>query len=302
MQKEKDKRDIELYIASTYRLNYVDYKYVLDYDSIEVQDTTADVHLRESHEVVFEATKPVVSKLANLKHIVTLHKTKTGWAILNDEYQDELSQAMAYATKDTLIERARVNHEEGSKSHTTTASIYASSTSDNVAPLSTHSYNKSAAVSYADTWWNSVNPTYHLEANDCTNYVSQAMYEGTSHVMSNPDNYSTKWYYDFYTHSGSLPWLRVDELKTFITTNSGRGPYGSSVGICSLQIGDVIQMFNTDGSGKWSHSVMLAQIIGPCSSLSYFLIDAHTTNRYHYPLSYYAAYQMRYIHITGWRD
>ena len=149
VQKEKDKRDIELYIASIYRLNYVDYKYVLDYDSIEVQDTIAVVHLRESHDVVFEATKPVVSKLANLKHVVTLHKAKSGWVIFSDEYQDELSQQMATQTKESLIQQVNLNHE---------ADLNRASGAGNngtVTPYYTdYSYNRSRAVSYADTYWN----------------------------------------------------------------------------------------------------------------------------------------------------
>ena len=32
---EQDKRDIELFVAVTYRLNYIEYEYFLDYENIE---------------------------------------------------------------------------------------------------------------------------------------------------------------------------------------------------------------------------------------------------------------------------
>ncbi len=298
VQKEKDKREIEIYVAATYRLNYVEYKYVIGYDSVEIKGNYATVQLRESHEVVFEAIAPEVSKLANLGHQFELKKIGQMWVISEDKYSDELSSLMASLDKNHIIENIKSNYQ--SDSHRKQADVYYEGRELSASTYSVHSYNRSAAVSYADTWWNSVNSTYHLEpSNDCTNYVSQAIYEGTSHVMSTPNNYNSNWYYDFPTHSGSLPWLRVGELYSFLTTNGGRGPYGASVGICSTQIGDVIQFYN---GSQWFHTVMLAQIIGPCSSLSYFMVDSHTINRYHYPLSYYASYQMRYIHIDGWRD
>lgn len=75
VQKEKDKREIEFYLASLFDLKYVTYNYTLDYDSIEIKNNKATVLLRESHTVVFEALAPEPSELFNLPHVFTLLAT-----------------------------------------------------------------------------------------------------------------------------------------------------------------------------------------------------------------------------------
>lgn len=58
VNKEKDKREIELYNASLFDLSYISYSFTLDYDSIEIKDNKAVIQLRESHEIVFKALDP----------------------------------------------------------------------------------------------------------------------------------------------------------------------------------------------------------------------------------------------------
>jgi hypothetical protein len=91
VKKERDKREIELYIADLFNLGYQSYKYYLDYDSIKIDGDQAIVQLRESHQVVFNAIAPEVSYMSNLKHTITLINEKDGWVISKDDYQDDLS-------------------------------------------------------------------------------------------------------------------------------------------------------------------------------------------------------------------
>jgi hypothetical protein len=201
------------------------------------------------------------------------------------------------------MERIRKNYETEAQKEQ--SGIAASPTHDmeGRAIASTYSYNRTAAANYADTYWSNYNPQYGVEPDtDCTNFVSQAIYEGTSHTMSYPNNYYTDWYYDFYTKSGSLPWVRVDPHYTFLTTNTGRGPYGSISYVCYMAKGDVIQLY-ASGQG-WFHEVIVTQVInsGDCWDERNIRVNSHTTDRYHYPLNFYSAYSKRYIHINGWRD
>ena len=99
VKKEKDKRDIELYVAALFDLRYKSYHYTLNYDAIEIQNNRAIVQLRESHDVVFDAIAPEISKLADLHHTFTLHNKSGVWLIYTDEYQDELSKTLDHISK-----------------------------------------------------------------------------------------------------------------------------------------------------------------------------------------------------------
>jgi hypothetical protein len=189
-QREQDKREIELYVASTYRLNYVKYEYFLDYDDIEVEnEVEATVRLRESHEVVFEAIAPEVSKLSGLEHVITLNKTRKRWVIVSDEYQDELTQLMANETKDEIIERVRLNRETELQR---AAEFEITGKKGRQATINSgawHAYNRAAAKTYADTWWNDRNPAWGNfdppnGGGDCTNYFSQVIYAGAPKWMT----------------------------------------------------------------------------------------------------------------------
>jgi Putative amidase domain len=314
VKKEQDKRDIELNIANLFGLQYVSYKYTLNYSSITIKNGQAVVQLSESHDVVFRATAPVVSKLANLQHTITLRNKNGTWLIYKDEYKDELSSLLVNKTKDEIIQQVNQNHQDDllriSASNST-----AEQTPSMISPLLTnYSYNRTAAVNYANTYYQNYNTAYYVtQSEDCTDFVSQAMYAGEGKTppdtsgMATASNrsYNYDWYY-VWSNSGSLPWIRVQDQYNFVTGanrgNTGVGPYGTgSTNLCSTQKGDIVQLYNADGTGSWDHEGILEAVPSQCSAgLSQFLIDAHTTNRAYYPLSYWSSYQMRYILISGW--
>ena len=70
---EKDKRDIEIYVANLYESPYLKYKYTLDYDSIIISGNKATVQLRESNEVTTKRDLST-SYMGNLPHLFILHK------------------------------------------------------------------------------------------------------------------------------------------------------------------------------------------------------------------------------------
>jgi len=302
-QREQDKREIELYVASTYRLNYVKYEYFLDYDDIEVEnEVEATVRLRESHEVVFEAIAPEVSKLSGLEHVITLNKTRKRWVIVSDEYQDELTQLMANETKDEIIERVRLNRETELQR---AAEFEITGKKGRQATINSgawHAYNRAAAKTYADTWWNDRNPAWGNfdppnGGGDCTNYVSQVIYAGAPQM---DDTGSYQWYYYSY-QSRSPSWTDVGQLYTYLVNNTWTGPDGGNSHMCNMDRGDVIQL---KSGSSWFHSLVVVASYYPnrCWDPSYIWYNCHYYDRYHYPLSYVSGYTKRYIHIGGWRD
>jgi hypothetical protein len=320
VKKEKDKREIELYIASLFDLGYQSYSYTLDYDSIEIKNNKAIVQVRESHDVVFNATAPEVSKLANLQHVITLHNKKDVWVIYKDEYQDELSQQLDNTTKEKIKEQVDQNHQDDQKRKDASSSAPKVLADLAVSPLSiTYSYNRSRAVSYADTYWNGTGPYYRRdpEGKDCTNFVSQAIYSGQGKTPPDTSGMATgsgrNWNYDWYytfgqgtgpiSNSGSDAWVNVTAQRNFITGNTARiGPYGSQItNLCYIKTGDVVQLNN----GTWFHEGIIVSVYYPpspsCPGLGNILVDAHTIDRYHYPVSYWSSYGFRWINILGWR-
>lgn len=321
VMKENDKREIELLIASLFDLNYVEYTFTLEYDSIEIHDNEAIVQLRESHEVIFLALDPDPSFLYNLGHTFTLRQRMGAWVITSDVYQDELSQLMENENKDEILNRIHENYiNEKQKTFGQGYNIeidqskYALNPDFNLQSSGKmlkinqagvwHAYDRTSAVVYAHTWVSNSeelrNPAYHNYENlDCTNYVSQVIYAGAPQM---DDTGTYQWYY--YNVSNVSPsWINVSYLYNYLVNNTWTGPYGAVItNPCALRGGDVIQLYN---GSTWFHSVVVTASlancinIGPGQAIRY---SAHDVDRYDYPLSYLSSYTTRFIQIQGWRD
>jgi len=176
--------------------------------------------------------------------------------------------------------------------------------------LTNYSYNRTSAKNYADLYWNGTGPYYLREPGDCTNFVSQALYAGegknptnTSGMTTDPNrSYYTDWYY-VWNNSGSLPWTQVDTQYNFITGNTNKiGPYGSgTTGYCNVQVGDVVQLYDSSQNPPWFHEAIISVVSNPCAGLQFYYADAHTTDRFQYPVINWSIYQLRYIKVSGWR-
>ena len=331
VKKEKDKREIELYVASLFDLSYETYSYTLDYLSIEVKNKKAIVQLLESHEVVFKAISPEISKMANLQHIITLHYKKGVWVIYKDEYQDELSYQIDNLSKEDIKKQVDENYQEDVKrkenSHNLGGKVLASLSLQPLG-LTAITYNRTAAWQYADYYWNNsvFSPYYRFDpsGNNCANFVAQAINagltnsspttapvatamgpQGTYSSSGGDANWGQQWYYKFNTYnssyalaySASYAWINTVGQYSFITTNNWtKGPTGASTtNLCSMRAGDVVQI---KLGSTYDHEGIVVSLLGACT-LSNFLIDAHTTPRYHYPLSNWSTYPMRYLRVTG---
>ena len=292
LRQEQDRQEIELFIAKTFNTTYSDFHFNLDYQSIQINGDKAVVRLSESNEVFYTSNPTFPSKMANLIHTITLKYQNDKWKIVDDQYRNETIELLETLPKDKVLNNIQINQDA--------QFALPALGKQPVQPNALFTYQRGSAVTYADTWAGSINTTYNdYTNNDCTNYASQSIYEGTQHTMSDPTNYNSNWYYDFYSHGGSYPWVNVGGLYTFLTSNTGKGPYGYSSGAytCNLSQGDVVTM--KDGAG-WKHTVVVVAITGDCHVASNILVDSHDIDRYHYALSNYSGYTWYAITISGY--
>ena len=180
-----------------------------------------------------------------------------------------------------------------------------------------YTYNSSNAVNYAMGWAISYNPAYAIMTGlggDCANFVSQAIFAGTNGSMSpvpvppsKMPEFDQQWYrysaYNLYYGSGA--WVRVggqsgqSGLMTFLTSNTGSGPYGSYAGRCSAFDGDPV--FFYDSSRGWYHTVIITGLSGDCTNLNNYYVNGHTPDQSRVRLSYYSASTIQFINIVSYR-
>jgi hypothetical protein len=151
------------------------------------------------------------------------------------------------------------------------------------------SYDRRAAVAYAEQWALGRNPAYYDFSSlggDCTNFVSQCLYAGCG-VM----NYSDEngWYY-LSLDNRAPAWTSVSALYRFLITNRGPGPYARIADRRDVLPGDVIQLGDADGT--FYHSLFVLD-----ASPDEIYIAAHSYDALWRPLSSYQAARKRYLHI-----
>lgn len=157
-------------------------------------------------------------------------------------------------------------------------------------------YNRAAAVAYANHWWNSANPAYPYFNVDCTNFVSQCLRAGGAPMWGAP-NRSMGWWLQNGTWSFS--WSVAHSLRWYLQT-SNRGLQAVRVySPAELALGDVI-FYDFTGDGRVDHSTIVTNIE---NGVPY--VNAHTSNSInrHYAYVDSTAYtpniQYFYYHITS---
>lgn len=154
-------------------------------------------------------------------------------------------------------------------------------------------YLRERAVTYAQKYAFGQNPifgNFRGIGGNCTNFVSQSIYAGSC-VMNYTPTFG--WYY-VSLDDRSPSWTGVEYFYNFITENTGVGPYGKSVSMDELEIGDVIQLGNnTDG---FYHTLLVVGFEGEDP-----LVAAQTDDAYRRPLSTYTYDFSRFIKILGVR-
>lgn len=272
---ELGKLAVDIKHARLNHLRYVDYKYVLDFKNIVVDTAsqTATASVTEGNEVIYEISKghdpqnPIVSRMSGLEHRIALRQEQGKWKITADYYNDYLWRVLRETGKSTdeMLRTMRALPEPSLQSASTQAQVQCT----NLPAGPSHAYDRGGAVNYANEHASNYNPDYPSYDDgthgDCTNFVSQAIYEGGNASMAIPDplpspspNGQVGWYLLNDTQRASA-WNDVSALYDFITHpySWDEGPEGCDVTINDLMPGDIIQY--GDGS-TWYHSVIVVEI------------------------------------------
>lgn len=152
-------------------------------------------------------------------------------------------------------------------------------------------YNRQIASLYAQKWALSRNPKYYAFDNiggDCTNYISQCLLAGGG--VMDYDKYFGWFYESQYNRSPS--WTSVQYLQKFLLSNQKKGPFATIQSIKNLQVGDLIQLKQTQNG--YNHTLFISQIIN-----GDFYVCAHNDDSKNRPFSSYRYLEAKGLHIEG---
>lgn len=129
-------------------------------------------------------------------------------------------------------------------------------------------YNRIAAVNYARIWAHSSNPVWgsREDNNDCTNFVSQALYTGGWKMVQGSERNHRAWWAEQFSSKGvgrSFTWSGAQPFHDFLKF-SGRANWVYT--LSQLIIGDVVQLRDIgEGGGVVSHTMIITQAAPPFS-------------------------------------
>ena len=161
-------------------------------------------------------------------------------------------------------------------------------------------YDRGRAVEYARKWALSRNPIFENFSGvggDCTNFVSQAVYAGSCQMDLTP---TFGWYFKSIDDRAPA-WTGVDAFFDFMTGSGDfppaverPGPFGYAADAEFVEVGDVVQLINSDGIAY--HTLIITDL----SEDGEILVSAHTNDALDRPLSsYQSAVERRFIRILG---
>ncbi|MBP1947393.1 amidase domain-containing protein [Virgibacillus litoralis] len=131
-------------------------------------------------------------------------------------------------------------------------------------------YDRRAAVQYAEHWWNSYNPVYRKFDVDCTNYISQCLRAGGAPMRGIPNRGSGWWYQ---ADNWSFSWAVAHSMRWYLS-GSTAGLKGKEMESArDLILGDVI-CYDFQGNGKWDHNTIV--VAKDANGMP--LVNAHTDN------------------------
>ena len=160
--------------------------------------------------------------------------------------------------------------------------------------LVTANYEREKAVAYARRYAFSQNPVFGNFVDiggNCTNFVSQCVYAGSCQM-----NYTNTfgWYY-ISLEQRAPAWTGVDYFYNFMTENQGVGPFGKETVADECELGDVVQLGNSEDG--FYHSLIIVGF----DENDDILIAAQTNDALDRPLSSYTYEFARFIKILGVR-
>jgi len=157
-------------------------------------------------------------------------------------------------------------------------------------------YRRDLAIAYAKQWAYGRNDKYYAFdtlGGDCTNFISQCLYEGSGVMNYTP---VLGWFYTS-LNNRSPAWTGVEFLYRFLTENKGPGPFGEPADITDIMPGDIIQL-KFEGLPRFTHSLMVSHKKIPVTPGNIF-VTAHDRDCFHCSLNQYTYSAIRYLRVVG---
>jgi hypothetical protein len=156
-------------------------------------------------------------------------------------------------------------------------------------------YSPTDAATYADKYYANHNGAYITFSDDCTNFVSQAMYYAGHPFKGTPNagviNDSSQWWKYGNASGRTYSWSVADSLGSFLSVYDTRadGGHHQTAGTILSQPpspvgkGDpVFYIWNVATTSKYQHaSIIVTSGTDPTSGWTGYLVDQHSTDRRH---------------------
>lgn len=114
-------------------------------------------------------------------------------------------------------------------------------------------YDRLAAVQYAEKWWNKRNPAYKNFDDNCTNFISQCLHAGSAPMRGYPNRGSGWW---MQNHSWSYSWTVAHSMKSFLGSSKVGLRAVKTPSPEELSLGDVI-CYDFEGDGRYNHTTIV---------------------------------------------
>lgn len=220
-----------------------------------------------------------------------------------------------HLSKDEMISSLEMQGQASTKTEVQSITFSCNLPVDN----STHPYNRNGAIAYAHQFATAPNPAYYyFPDNDCTNFVNQAIHEGSQAELvfgGIHDFGSLGWYY-YSASDYSNSWTHVQSLYDFITQywvwprpgiddpEGPGGPEGCETDEYNALPGDLVQFEwfedeNHDGIDDdtlWDHNVIIV-LRGSGGSGYKYWVSGHSDDIDSYPLDDIEYQDRRFIRI-----
>lgn len=277
-------------------------KLSFDYISIRNDANSAEVVVNVTKTFHYASSMDIESATADI-YTILLVKENNQWKISKiDNFVDEI---MKIQLEDANIDINSIvslqNYRNGIEANVKEYFIETMLTEE-LDPITTYAadvtYDGDAASKYALDHALSYNTKYadfSSYGGDCTNFISQCIYEGGNLPMHYGTSYSsTCWYYITSTNRSSS-WTGAEEFYNYVFGSTSKIKASVS-NWSSVSYGDIIQLTS---DGEAYHSMIVTGIQYSSYGRSDLLVSAHSTNRRHVSLATYYSGTKRYIDITG---
>lgn len=274
-----------------------------NYNCIKANDNVADIDVTVTKTFNYESYLDVESATRD-NYSISLKKEEDSWKIVEIEnFVDDIIKVQLDDSNVNLESIESINnYRDGILDN---IQSYFSDTSSSVlkltatSPTRSTTYNGSGAATYALNHaldYNNNYADFNGYGGDCTNFVSQCIFEGGNLPMHYGSAYTnTCWYYTNSTNRSSS-WTGVEELYDYIFGSTSK-INASHSNWSSVGSGDIIQLVS---GGEGYHSLIITGVAYSSYGRSDLLVCAHTNDRRHVSLaSYYSGSTKRYIDITS---